>query len=155
MSGGGFSGRHFAIIMVAGFGVVILANLAMAVLATRSHPGMVVESSHVAGQKFNDWLAAGRAQKAQGWTVTAGMDGRVLDVMALNALGRPLKDATVEARVRHPLGAEEAAVLTLAQAGDGHYRAAMPVPPGRWDVELWVKRGGERHWLTTRVLVSG
>lgn len=155
MNGRAFTGRHFAAVMLGGFGVVIAVNLAMAVLAARSHPGMVVESSHVAGQKFNGWLEAGRAQRARGWDVAVTMDGRILQVDASNALKAPLLDAAVEARVRHPLGQEEAAVLMLADAGAGRYRGTVPVPPGQWDVELRVRRGGEQHWMKTRIQVAG
>lgn len=155
MSSRTFTGRKFALLMVAGFGVVIAVNLALAVLAARSHPGMVVESSHVAGQKFNAWLEAGRQQRAQGWAVTATVaDGRMLDVLALDPQGRPLPEATIEARVRHPLGADEAAVVVLAHAGGGHYRAPLAVPPGQWDVEIHVRRGAETHWMRTRVRVA-
>lgn len=155
MSGRGFTGRHFAAVMVGGFGLIIAVNLLMAVLAMRSHPGMVVDSSHVAGQKFNGWVEAGRAQRARGWHVTARMDGSVLEVVAMNALGEPLPGAGVEARVRHPLGKEEAAVLALVDVGAGRYRAPLAVPPGQWDVELRVRQAGDLHWMKTRVRVPG
>ncbi len=155
MSSRTFTGRHFAIIIGTGFAIVIAVNMALAVLASRSHPGMVVESSYIASQKFNSWLAAGARQKALGWTVVVQTDGPLLSVRATNALGKPLEGAGGEARFRHPLGSSEALVAPLTPQPDGRYVARHALPPGQWDVEVRLHRGADRHYLKQRIVVSG
>ena len=60
-----FTGRDMAMVMVAGFGVVVAVNFYMASLATNGFGGVVVENSYVASQKYNGWLAeAARRSKA-------------------------------------------------------------------------------------------
>ena len=66
-----FTGRHFTLIMVAFFGVVIAINLVMARYASATFGGVVVENSYVASQRFNSWLGKARTQDALGWDATA------------------------------------------------------------------------------------
>ena len=51
-----FTGRHMLAILIAFFGTVIAVNMVMAVLATRTFGGLVVENSYVATRQFNGWL---------------------------------------------------------------------------------------------------
>jgi len=53
---GPFTGKHFAVIIVAFFAVVIGVNLFMATQASATFGGVVVENSYVASQEFNKWL---------------------------------------------------------------------------------------------------
>ena len=145
-----FTGRHALMVIGGGFALVIAVNTTLAVLASRSHPGMVVENSYVASQNFNEWLEAGRAQKALGWTVeTENKDG-MLVIEATSSLGQPMSGLVVEATVTHPLGAEPAQSLTLNDLGDGRY-AAGPLPHGQWIAEIRLKRGGEHYYLKKRL----
>ena len=147
---GQFTGRQAAMVICGGFAVVIGVNLTLAVLASRSHPGMVVENSYVASQNFNEWLEAGRAQKALGWTVeTVNKDG-MLVIEATSALDQPLTGLVVEATMTHPLGAEPAQTLKLNDLGGGRY-AAGPLPHGQWIAEIRLHRGGERYYLKKRL----
>lgn len=147
---GQFTGRRAAMVICGGFAVVIGVNLTLAVLASRSHPGMVVENSYVASQNFNEWLEAGRAQKALGWTVeTVNKDG-MLVIEATSALDQPLTGLVVEATMSHPLGAEPAQTLKLNDLGGGRYTAG-PLPHGQWIAEIRLSRGGERYYLKKRL----
>src|SRR5687768_10998939 len=71
---GPFTGRHMAAIICTFFGVVIAVNMLMAVLATRTFGGTVVDNSYVASQKFNGWLAQARAQQSLGWQESVRLD---------------------------------------------------------------------------------
>lgn len=149
-----FTGWHFLAVMVGGFGLIIAVNLTMAVLATRSHPGMVVESSYIAGQKFNGWLEAGRQQKALGWTVAARIDGPSIVVDARDPSGMPLTGATADIILRHPLGRGEPVMLSLVQGPGGLLITRHDLAAGQWNAEITVRHGGDRHWVRQRLTVA-
>ncbi len=70
------TGRHVLLIFVGAFGVIIAANLALAVNAVKTFPGLEVKNSYVASQEFNKRKAL---QEALGWNVRADhADGRVV-----------------------------------------------------------------------------
>ncbi|WP_199556086.1 FixH family protein [Sandaracinobacteroides hominis] len=146
------TGRRVLAIFAAGFGIILAVNLTMAVLATRTFPGMVVENSYVASQNFNAGLEAGRAQQARGWKVTPEVKDKALLVTARTSAGAALKGAQVEALLTHPLGQVPPVRLALLPGPEGRYSATLP--QGLWDMELTVQRGGERHWLRQRIEVG-
>jgi nitrogen fixation protein FixH len=130
-----FTGWHFTGIIVAFFGVVIAVNMTMAVLATRTFGGVVVENSYVASQEYNRWLAAARRQDRLGWRVTPSLDTGRHVLLSANVAG-----LSVSGFARHPLG--RAADIPLRF--DRHLRSDRPLPPGRWAVHLIVRRGAEQ-----------
>ena len=139
-----FTGRHMLAIMIAFFGTVIAVNLTMATLATRTFGGTVVDNSYVASQRFNGWLAEGRAQAALGWTsrVELAEDRHVEAVLAAGE--QPLEGALVSAVASHPLGRAEDRPLAFEPTGAGRYRSMVPLPEGRWSLHLTVQRGDGR-----------
>lgn len=138
-----FTGWHMFAILIAFFGVVIAVNITMAMFATRTFGGTVVDNSYVASQKFNEWLAAARAQDELGWQsrITLGEDRRV-SVSVKDPHG-PLADMTVTALARHPLGREADVPLRFVADGEGKVRSASPLPAGRWLIHLEIRRGSE------------
>lgn len=145
MSGRKFTGWHMTGILVAFFGVVVSVNVFMAQAAISTFGGTVVDNSYVASQKFNGWLDQAEAQKALGWTVSARLNGsRHVELMA--DVGQvPLRNAAVEALVRHPLGRVPERSLRFDQTQDGIWTSREALPAGRWIVHLTVRRGGEAH----------
>jgi nitrogen fixation protein FixH len=133
-----FTGWHMTAIMLAFFGTIIAVNVTMAVFATTTFGGKVVENSYVASQKYNEWLAAARAQQQLGWTHDVMLDG---DRHVRVDLSVP--DARVEAVARHPLG-RQAEVTLLFSGVDGRFRSTEPLPAGRWIVHLTVTSGAEQ-----------
>lgn len=150
---GPFTGRMALAVIGGGFAVVIAVNLTLATLASRSHPGLVVQNSYVASQKFNGWLAEGRAQKAMGWKVAASADAATLSLSAENALGAPLSGLTAVATLEHPLGAQPSRDLPLAEVAPGRYAAPHGLAAGQWRAEVRLSRGSERFYLPARLLV--
>ena len=136
-----FTGRHFAIILVAGFSVVVAVNLLMATLALRGFGGVVVENSYVASQKFNGWLEEAKRQKALGWSADAMRDEQGLVVIETE--GVPA-GATVEATLRRPLGKPETTHLAFREAAPGRFVSDAPVTGGRWTVRLRIEANGQR-----------
>ena len=137
-----FTGRHMLAIMVAFFGTIIAVNLTMAMFATRTFGGTVVDNSYVASQKFNDWLAAAREQEALGWETQVRLDESRRVLIATAADGQPLAGVTVSALARHPLGRETDVALRFEADGEGAVRSTEPLPAGRWLVHVEVRRGG-------------
>ena len=133
-----FSGWHMTVILLAFFGVVVAVNLTMAMFATRTFGGTVVENSYVASQKYNGWLEAARKQDQLGWTVEPSLDGRRRVLVSINANG-----VEVSGFARHPLGREADVPLTFGK----DLRSAQTLPPGRWAVHLLVRRGDDEARL--------
>lgn len=151
MTGGRpFTGRHAFLVIGGGFAIVFAVNMLLAVLASRTNPGLIVENSYVAGQHYNEGLAQGRAQKALGWTVEARPENGLLVVSARNALDRPIDGLVGEVTISHPLGAEPAQTLKLAADGEGRY-VAGPLPAGQWIAETRLALGGQHYYLKTRL----
>jgi nitrogen fixation protein FixH len=133
-----FTGWHFTAIIVGFFGVVIAVNLTMAMYATRTFGGVVVENSYVASQKYNGWLEAARKQDRLGWEIAPSLDAKRRILVSVNVDG-----AKVSGFARHPLGREPDVPLSF---GPG-LRSAEALPPGRWAVHLLVQRGKDEARL--------
>lgn len=142
---GPFTGRHFTLIMIAFFGVVIAVNLFMARMASATFGGVVVENSYVASQKFNTWLDEARAEKALGWSAAFERlgDGRVKVVMT----GAPAEGLALSALARHPLGRAPDQALGFVRQADGSFVSDRSLPAGRWRVRLEAATG-EQRWRT-------
>lgn len=150
-----FTGRHAALIICGGFAIVIAVNLTMAIFATRSFPGLIVTNSYVASQKFNSWIAAGKAQKALGWAVSASTRGDSLIIEARSARNTPLTGLHAEVLLSHPLGAGEPVSITLTETAPGIYSGPHGLTPGQWQAEVRLRRGSDRHYMKQRLLIPG
>ncbi len=137
-----FTGRHMAIVIVSGFGVVIAVNLFMATLAVRGFGGVVVQNSYVASQEFNGWLDKAKQQEALGWEARiARADNGRLEVQTK---GVP-QGARVTATIRRPLGQPEMTDLVFASAKGGNFISEELVPDGRWIVRVKID-AGDHDW---------
>lgn len=139
---GPFTGKHFAVIIVAFFAVVVSVNLVMARYASATFGGVVVENSYVASQEFNGWLVAARREAALGWTATArrAADGSVAVTMG----GTPAEGLVLKGEARHPLGREPDRLLSFLRLSDGRFLSDKPLPQGRWKLRLEAASGTQR-----------
>lgn len=137
---GEFTGRHMALVLVIGFGIVAAVNFYMASLAVGGFHGVVVENSYVASQKFNTWLAEAEKARALGWDVRPGRaeDGHVLIETANVPAG-----AQVEAELRRPIGERQFESLVFDAGRDGRFRSRSPVDAGRWTMRLTITAGDD------------
>lgn len=135
-----FTGRDMAIVMVAGFGLVVAVNFYMAARAADSFGGVVVENSYVASQKFNGWLDKAQHSRALGWKAVIGRDaaGHLL----VETAGVP-EGAMVRAELRRPLGDAGLELITLNGTDTGRYRSQAPLDKGRWIVRLEIWNGAD------------
>lgn len=146
----GFTGRHMLAIMLAFFGVVITVNFTMATLAARTFGGTVVDNSYVASQRFNGWLAQGRAQESLGWLTVFRLDGERRIAVALRDQTGPLSGAAIRAVARHPLGRAPDVAFGFEALGAGRYLSTAVLPPGRWSILVRIRENGrERRLIET------
>jgi len=83
-----FTGRHFLIIVVSAFALIIGVNLLLAYKAVSTFPGLEVANSYVASQNFNRDRAA---QEALGWTVALSLDESNLVLSITDQAGIPVR----------------------------------------------------------------
>lgn len=144
-----FTGRHMALILIAGFGVVIVVNLIMARLAVSTFGGVVVENSYVASQNFNRWLDQAERSRALGWApqVARNDDDRIVVTFADAEQG----PRTLIALARHPLGGLPDIRLQFGRDADGRFVSTVPLPSGRWVLRMEAA-AGEHVWRGERPL---
>ncbi|UCH75254.1 MAG: FixH family protein [Rhodospirillales bacterium] len=131
-------------LIVAGFGVVILANAAMIYLALSSFTGLQTEGSYLRGRDYNRVLAAERAERALGWDVTVDFEstgakrGRIVTRMR-DAAGDPLEDAVVVAHLVRPAQQGHDMDIALDATGAGTHAADVELPlPGLWEIQTQI-----------------
>lgn len=157
-------GRYIPWLFVAGFAVVIAANVTMMTFAIDSFSGLETRDSFRRGVGYNDVLAVQDRQNALGWQVDLefvsageagdGARGRLLLSLA-DAEGQPLSGATVEARFVRPTHAGVDFDLPLPGIADGRYGAEVAVPlKGVWDVRLTISRDGQPYYSAERLFVK-
>jgi len=138
-----FTGWHMATVMIAFFGTVIAVNMIMALQASRTFGGTVVDNSYVASQQFNHWLDEAKAQQAQGWRLaTTSLDGR--PVVTASEHGAPLMPTRITAYAEHPLGQLDDIPLVFRETAPGRFVADRTLPAGRWRLHVRLIQGA-RH----------
>lgn len=138
-----FTGYHMLAWTVGFFVIVISVNAIMATIAERSFTGVVVENSYVASQHFNRWLAEAKAQDKLGWNAAIGHD-RAHVTVRLTGPQALIGNATLTGTAIHPLGYLPDRMLHFARGEHGEYRSLERLPPGRWQVRVSAKQGGEQ-----------
>jgi len=125
------TGWHVFGLFGLGFGIIIAVNLFMAFQAVHTFPGLEVENSYVASQKFDAQRAA---QQALGWDVRAHRAGDVLR-LSIRRDGEPVEALIDQALLSRPT--TDAQDRTPAFVFDGRdYVATVDVPHGNWDLRV-------------------
>lgn len=142
------TGRTVLIALLAFFAVVGGANAVLVYAATSTFGGVEVASSYKAGLKFQDELAAVRAQDALHWQVDArlgrGPDGAAEVTVSLRqANGMPVTAVDVAARLAHPADARRDHALDMRPAGAGLFKGVSDAElAAQWDLVIDVTRDG-------------
>jgi nitrogen fixation protein FixH len=152
--GNPLTGWHALGIVGLFFGTIIAVNVAMAVVATGTFPGLVVKNSYVASQHYNALLEEGRAQEDRGWTADLQAEDGVLQVRLTDPSDAPITGLRVAARVGRPASASEDRVLEFQIGSDG-YLAVDTLPSGRWIVELEAWSSDRLVYRATHPLIVG
>ncbi|MCB1340764.1 MAG: FixH family protein [Pseudooceanicola sp.] len=127
-----FTGRHAAAIFVGGFAVIIAVNLALAISAVKTFPGLEVKNSYVASQQFNTRL---HEQTALGWSVRAdARDGMVL-LSITDRAGAPVRVAALDAVVGRATHVRDDTTPDFHFDGT-RYVAPLDLGPGNWNIRM-------------------
>lgn len=136
---GEITGRKVLIFTVGAFGIIIGVNITLAVLATRTFPGLEVPNSFVASQEFD---TVRNAQEALGWVAEADYnDGAlVIDIRGLD--GRSVDVERIEALVGWATSTRDDFAPQFQRSGS-QFTASADLVPGNWDVYLkaWAPDG--------------
>ena len=141
-------------------GVVVVVNGALAYFAVTSSTGLVTEHPYESGNDYNRVLAAAAAEDALGWHGTLDFAGSgdgagELRVVFADRAGRPLTGLAVTAVIARPVEPLPDTDLSLTEAADGRYRAAVALPRrGQWEVRIAARRGAERFDFARRIVVK-
>jgi nitrogen fixation protein FixH len=145
------TGRAVLAITLSAFGTIVGANVALAVFALGTFPGLEVANSYVASQSFD---ADARAQRELGWTAAVEEDaGRV--ILSLNdASGMPVRPADLSVLATRPTEAAEDQTIPLAFKGQS-FRASAPLARGRWRIRIRATAADGTPFRTIRDLTVG
>ncbi len=121
------TGRHVFLIIGGGFGIIIAVNIALAVAAVRTFPGLEVGNSYVASQVFD---AEREAQERLGWdSALAYEDGRL--TLAFTGADGPVRPEIVSAVIGRTTHVADDAAPDFAWTGRA-YAADLDLAPGIW-----------------------
>jgi nitrogen fixation protein FixH len=126
------TGRHVLIGTVSAFGIIIAANMTLAVNAVRTFPGLEVKNSYVASQNFDREKAA---QQALGWSVAARIDGERLVVSITDLAGSPVRVADIGGTFGMATHVKEDQTPGF-RFEDGVYVADVAAHSGNWNLRL-------------------
>lgn len=125
-------GHHVLIGFIGAFGVIIAANVTLAVNAISTFPGLEVKNSYEASQVFDREKAA---QLALGWTVTAEVDGGELRVTITDAEGRPVNPPELTGIFGKATTVKEDVTPEFTYV-NGFHVAHVPASPGNWNLRM-------------------
>lgn len=150
-SGRPITGRHVLFGVLAGFAVILTANMAMVIAATGSFPGLVVKNSYVASQNFNARVAK---IAALGWRAVVAYEPGVLTAEILTQSGSPAPAAKVTAVVGRPSDARSDQTLTLERdPTTGYFTAPLTLGDGQWRIVVTTESfDGESFDVEAKVL---
>ncbi len=125
------TGWHVLAIFGLAFGVIITVNLTLAVNAVRTFPGLEVDNSYVASQKFD---TDRDAQIALGWDVSADLDGNDL-VLRIVQNGTPIAPMIEEAIFGRATSVQQDQTPEFSFI-NGALRARVEGGEGNWNLRL-------------------
>lgn len=125
-------GRHVAMIFGAGFGVIIAVNIALAVSAVRTFPGLETRNSYVASQSFE---ADRAAQEALGWEASAVIEDDYL-VLRFDSADGPAMPVIAKATLGRATHVGEDRTPVFAWDGEAYIAHVPGLGTGKWDLRL-------------------
>jgi len=137
------TGRTVLLYFIGFFGIIFAMNFYMVRVAVSSFSGVETESAYKAGLSFKNDVAAAHAQDARHWAVEASLQrGGATSVIitARDAQGQALAGLTPEVRLAHPTDKRRDVVLELVELTPGQFKSLTPMPEGRWDLVIALKR---------------
>lgn len=155
---GKLTGRHVLLMVVAFFGVMLIANVIFIRAAVRTFPGVSEEKSYFQGLHYNDALAERAVQSRLGWTaevaevVREGDAGRIVIHMAKNETA--LTSLALTGVLKRPAHSDDDQPLAFNPLGEGLYEAEVAAfGAGAWDMALRAENNvGETFDIEARII---
>ena len=126
------TGWHVLAIFGGCFAVIIGVNIALAVSAIRTFPGVETKNSYVASQTFDKRRAA---QDALGWTVGATAQNGQVSLTITDANGMPVQVVDLQATLGRATHVKEDREPDFAFNGRA-YVAREELGPGNWNIRM-------------------
>ncbi len=126
------TGWHAFGIFAGAFTVIIGANIALAVSAITTFPGVETKNSYVASQTFDDRR---NAQESLGWEVAARHKGGLLILSITDAEGQPVQAGTLTATLGRPTHVKDDRTPEFTFDGQA-YVAREALAPGNWNIRM-------------------
>ncbi len=149
-----FTGRHMLFAMLAFFGVIIIVNLTMATVASRSWTGLVVKNSYVASQAFNRELEQAKLQAARGWTGDITYRDGAVVLSLTDKAGQPVILDRSVAEIGRPAYEQADHRVVMVHQGNGIYHAKDALQPGIWQVSVRGTSSQGDYRLDSRLIVK-
>jgi nitrogen fixation protein FixH len=151
------TGRRVLALLGVFFGVMLLANFIMAREAVKTFSGLDTDDPYDTGLAYNNEIAAAKMQAARGWSVelTRTPDGSATQLTATvkDKAGQPVTGLDVSMHFFYPATRKFDREVAAGAIADGVYAGAAELAPGRWDVEIDLKRKGERQFRSRNQLI--
>ena len=143
-----FTGKHALMLFGGAFAVIIGVNIALAVNAVKTFPGLEVKNSYVASQEFDQRRSA---QEALGWSVYASSQGDMVKLEITDADGNPVEVAKLTATLGRATHVQDDQQPEFAFDGQA-YIAPADLGPGNWNIRM-VARARNGTEFTQRVIL--
>lgn len=126
------TGWHVLGMFVGGFAIIITVNVALAVNAVRTFPGLETESVYIASQHFD---ADRAAQTALGWEVATTLDGETLRLAVTGPDGAPIRPEIVSATLGRATHVADDRTPAFAWTGTA-WEAPAALGRGNWNLRV-------------------
>ena len=127
-----FTGKHALMIFVGAFTIIIGVNIALAVSAVRTFPGLETKNSYVASQQFDEKRAV---QEALGWTVNARATGGLVILKITDKLGQAVELGSLSATLGRATHVKDDMQPAFAFDGTA-YVARATLGDGNWNIRM-------------------
>jgi nitrogen fixation protein FixH len=142
------TGRMVLICLVAFFAVVAGVNAIMIRAAVSTFSGIDTENAYQAGLAFEQEVVAAEAQDALHWRVSAQVSevagATLLDVVAVDAAGRPLAGLQATGHLVHPTDRRSDHEVPLDEDASGKFHGRTEAVVGQWSLVIELSRDGTR-----------
>jgi nitrogen fixation protein FixH len=142
------TGWRVLLYLVGFFGVIMGVNGVLIYEALSTLSGVDTDSAYQAGRMYERDVAMAKAQDGRHWRVDAKVtpspDGARLDVVALDAAGRPLGGLQASAVFERPPDRRLDRDVALAEDSAGRFHGGGAIAAGQWDLVIELSRQGEQ-----------
>lgn len=153
------TGGKVLAMLLAFFGIIIVVNTIMSVLAVETLSGTEVSSAYSASLAYEGEIKAAQRQDARHWNVTvrARRDeaGTVsIRVEARDQRGAPITGLSFDVQLQRPVDKRFDRDATLSETGGGVYAAQLAdVAAGQWDLLIAADSDGKSMFQSRNRIV--